>query len=487
MNAPAAETQIIDLTDRYLSVDDIPLAALARDEVRRQAWAVVRQREQLLADDHEFRLPLTIDALSTARHVNQAEEIYGEDSPEYLDMSAGLQLDCLRLVAEWHRKLRPEYFPKSRHFFDASTGDFYSHGLSIRQMTENALRPVANNPEEVARRVNEKVENETPTILKKIGGFALEQVGLRTISECTDKAITDYQSDIKNGQPHAGYDGYVPEIEKVMIRDIRLETDSGDRLEEQIGLPGIYINHFVIQETLRRQGVETGGMDKTALHGNQLLVQDDLITFVRLLDEVASEEWCVNIFMGEVVDANHPKPYQTIRQEAKARQAGLKDMAATAAVYIRDLEREGTSHRQAPAMVEKFVKALLLDECKKDIELTHQIFDQKTADGLKQVAHLEAIGQFEAAQELFTRVESAAPGGGSCGGGSCGLESISPLTDAGKDLAKLLKAESGDLLVKDKERACRKCNKKEVVYAYNKNKVNKYCQACQAFESKITK
>jgi len=242
----------ISTAQQYLSADSIAELAQSRDIVRQEAWAMVAYRDMQLANGQEMFVPLAVDAVSTAERVLQAEPT--EFYQEYL---AGLQLDCLRLVAEWYRKKRPEYFPTSRHFFDAETGDFYSHGLSIRQMTENALRPINDDPEEVARRVNERVENETPHILKKIGGFALEQVGIRTISECTDKAIQDYQEDIKVGNPHRGYSGYVPEIEKVMVRDMRFDTVTGDRLEEQIGLPGSYINHFVIQEALRRRGVSS--------------------------------------------------------------------------------------------------------------------------------------------------------------------------------------------------------------------------------------
>ena len=477
-----------EITQTYISVDSIPEAASLRQEVRDSAWAMVHQREQLLADGQEHLLPLTIDALSTAEQVNQAKATSGEDSADCQDKWAGLLLDCKRLVGEWRRKLRPEYFGLSRHFFDAPSNDFYSHGLSIRQMTENALRPIVGDPEEEGRRVNERVEQETPLILQKVGIVALAGVGIkvRTISECTNKAIQDYQSDIKNGRPHSGYGGYVPEIEKVMVRDRLLEAETNDILEEQVGLPGIYFTHYVIQEALRRRELETADMDKTALHGTQIIVQDDLIEFVQLLDEVASEVWCVNIFMGEVVEADHPKAYDEIRTEAQGRQDELEDMASTVAAYLLDLEQDDVDRRQAPAMVEEFVKVLLINECKKDIQLTVQIFDQKTAEGLAEVVHLESQGRYEEAQALQAAVQEYAPGGGYCSGGSCGLENVNLMTEAGKALAKKVKAEAGDTVVKDKVRAC-KCGKKQIVYAYNKNKVNKYCQACEAFESKVSK
>ncbi len=478
--AVAAKTLPVN---QYIAVDTLPEIASARQEVREHAWASVRLREQQIANNEA--VPLPIDALSTAEAVLEAEEKYGEDSLTYAERLAGLKLDCLRLVAEWHRKKRPEYFAPTRHFFDAETGDFYSHGLSIRQMTENALRPIAGNQEEVARRVNERVENETPHLIRKVGTIALNGIGVRTISECTDKAIADYRHDQAMGVAHRGYDGYVPEIEKVMIRDIRFDEVTEDRLEEQIGLPGIYINHFVIQEALRRRGVEARAMDKTELHGTQLLVQDDLVDFVALLDRVASEEWATNIFMGEVVEASHPKNYDTIRAEAGERQEKLKNMASTVAVFVLDLAADGVDRRRAPALVEDFVKKLLLDVAKKDKELATQIFDERTALDLQEVARLESIGLSQEAFKLMQQVEKTAPGGGYCSGGSCGLESVDPLSKEGQELKKQLKAEDGDTIVKDKERSC-KCGQKSIVYAYNKNKVNKYCENCSAFESKKT-
>lgn len=470
----------------YLSADEIPEVAAMRAAVRADAWETVRYREQQLESGRHEMLPLTVDALSTAEAVLESEQSYGKESSEYQEKLAGLELDCLRLVAEWYRKKRPEYFPSSRHFFDAETGDFYSHGLSIRQMTENALRPIQNDPEEVGRRVNERVENETPGIIRKVGGFALGQMGIRTISECTDKAIDDYQSDLAAGNPHRGYNGYVPEIEKVMIRDMRFDADSGDRLEEQIGLPGIYINHYVLQEALRRRGVETRGMNKTELHGTQLLVADDLIDFVKLLDAVASEEWRTTVFMGEEVPADFHRDYENIRYESQRRQEGLADMASKVAVFVMDLAADGFDRRQAPAKVEAFVKRLLLAEAKDDHELAAEIFDTLTADSLLEVAYLESIGNNKAAFELFEQVEQMAPGGGFCGAGSCGLEGVDTSSSEGQALKKALKADSGDTLVKDKERAC-KCGQKSIAYAYNKNKINKLCQSCGAFESKMTR
>jgi hypothetical protein len=135
---------------------------------------------------------------------------------------------------------------------------------------------------------------------------------------------------------------------------------------------------------------------------------------------------------------------------------------------------------------------MLIDVAKKDIQATNtsvlaeQMFDASTAKGLVEVAYLESQGFHEAAFRRLQQVEMAAPGGGFCGAGSCGLERVDASSDAGKDLMKKVDAKAGDTVLKDTERSC-KCGNKTIVYAFSKNKVNKYCESCGSFESKAGK
>lgn len=472
----------------------MPVAALspeigvALDELRSEAHSVIDERRHLIDAGRAGEVPLPIDALSTADSVLRARDKHGIDSEPYAERRQALVLDSVRLLKEWNRKLKPEYFGKLKHHFNQPEEEFYSHGLAVGQMTLNALRPIPESPEEEARRINERVEDRTPVIIQKLGGFALGTVGIRTISECTDAAIQAYDDDQAAGRPHAGYDGYVPEVEKLMIRDIRIDPDTGDRIQEQVGLVGKYsITHDVIQEALRRKGVNVDGLDKTALHGMQFLADDELKDFVKLLDEVASEEWCVPIFMGERVVKDHMRDYDTFWTEAEQRELDLTDLAEITASFIIDLADDPMfDRRKAPAHVEMFVKKLLLDRSKTDIDTARHAFGEKTAERILQHNILERAGLHEEAFTLMQEIEKSAPGGGYCSGGSCGLEGVDLNSQEGKELAKELKAESGDTIVKDKERAC-KCGKKEIVYAYSANKVNKLCTGCGSFESKKTK
>lgn len=472
--AAAAELGL-ETTTNYHFIDDIAELAQAREVVRQDAWALLHERKAQLASGDFAQLPLQIDALSTAKAVIESRDELGNGSAEHVERLTGLRLDCRRLLGEWYRKRTWEYFPPSRHYFDAQTGEFFSHGLSVRQMTENALTPQSDNPEEEARRVNERVEDETPRIIQKLGGFMLNGAGIRTISQCTDKAVADYELDIKSGTKHRGYDGYVPEIEKVMIRDITIDPNSGDRFEEQVGVSGRYFTPDIFQRALKQKGLAAGDLDKTQLHGAQILASDNIVEFLEHMDQVASEEWRVEIFMGEEVPADFIKDYSKIREQAARRQADLEKHTNLLADFIISLAENGTDPRKAPAIVENFVKKMLLNITKHDEKLAVQVFDENTANGLREVVYLESIGQSQRALERLLEVENLAPGGGFCGAGSCGLEGVEANSiDAITVKDKLGFGNSKDIL-KDTERKC-KCGSKSVYYDLKQAK--KGCTSC---------
>lgn len=482
MTVAVAET-IEQTTENYIFVDDIPEAYAERQIVRSAAEKLLEARRiESEQTGYEY---IPVDALSTAAGVLEAEQTFGQESEAYVQKWDALLLDCQRLVGEWYRKNTSEYFGPSRQVFNERKQEFFSNGWSIRQMTENALVPISEDSEEEQRRINERVEEATPHVVRSLGSLALGK-GIVTISECTDSAINSYEADMKTGKKHQGYRGYVPEIKKIMIRHIVLDSDSNDRFQTQVGLPGKYLDHETIQIALKERGVDASGMGKTELHGSQLLVDEDPMEFVKHLDKVASVEWCKSIFMGEEVPDDFVKDYEKFKREALERKESMKGWSQTVALFVLDLARENFDRKKAPEHVENFVKNMLLNIAKKDESVAVQMFDEKTADGLKQVAYLEAQGRYEEANQLWQKVEQEAPGGGSCGGGSCGLESVETGSKEDKELRKKLGASDGDTIVKDKERSC-KCGSKSIVYAYNENKVIKYCDACGAREKKISK
>lgn len=148
---------------------------------------------------------------STASGVLQAQRLYGAERDSQKWDVIAIANDSLESgIARTPQSI-------SNHedvFITLSTGTSL-HGWSIRQLTENALVPIAEDAEEEARRVNERVEEATPHIVRSLGSLALGK-GIITISQCTDSAISSFQTDMKLGRKHRGYRGYVPEIEKVM-------------------------------------------------------------------------------------------------------------------------------------------------------------------------------------------------------------------------------------------------------------------------------
>jgi hypothetical protein len=449
----------------YMPVDAIPELAAARLIGRREAYEVIEQNRQLLRDGNFEAVSIPVDALGTARRVAINRQLYGETSPEAAESFRGLELDSERLLAEGARKNTYEYFKPLRQVRNDKTGDYMSHGQSILIMTEKALTPVAE-PEELDRRINEYIEEVT---YKTIGGLALsEAVTVRTISECTDWAIKSLELNPKNS-----HGGYVPEIEKFMIRDVKFDSITRDRYEEQMGLSGKYITHEVITETLKRRGLKGDMSSKTKLQGTQMLVDDGLIEFVADLDRVASELHGQEIYLGEVLAAEQIRDYSRVCQEAEIRQHKLAPKPKELAEFIMGLELANTDEWLALGLVEARVKTILFDMVRVDHSLAAIVFDKATERGLQEVAYLQSIGQNSEAQSLLSKVENQAPAPGYCGAGSCGLESIGLGSDEAKKMKELGLDSQGAL--KDTERSC-PCGQKKVVYDLKSGK--KGCLAC---------
>lgn len=467
----------------YTSIDNYSEIAQARLQGRREAYEIKELNRQTLLDGDFDQIPIDIDALGTARRVAESEFIYGKYSPERQQRFGGLVLDCKRLYAEAARVNTYEYFPKLIITFEEETEEYYSHGESVMKMTEGGLSPVAK-PEEGDRRINERVEEVTYKTIRQLGKLSIDEsvvvepVKLRTISECADWAIEAYEADQKRtpNRPRSGYGGYAPQIKKFMVRDVDIDPNDKDRTEEQIGLSGEYITHDVITEALSRGGLTKGVATKTELQGNQLEVDDDLIDFVALLDSVASEHSGHEIYMGEVLPEGAERDYEHIREQAIERQNSLDDKAFELAEFVMALEAADTDRWAATGLVEAEVKRVLLGMAYQNNSIAVDMFDKATEQGLREVAYLQSIGQMTQAEAMYAEVAAKAPSPGYCGAGSCGLEAINPGSKEAKLMEKM-GLKSSDAL-KDKERSCRECSKKSVVYDLKTKQ--KGCTSCSA-------
>jgi hypothetical protein len=470
-----------ETTPPYLAVDDSFFLAGIRNAARRDALDIIEQRREHLRQADYEAVPLPVDAVGSARAVIEARLLFGYDSELANEKLLGLKLDCQRLLAEAARKNTYEYFPPLRQDFDTDKQEYVSHGFSILDMTKAGLTPIAE-PEELERRINERVEEVT---YLAIGRLALgermvvspeEQVKatkvrrIRTISECPDWAIEAYRKDSKGG-----YGGYVPEIEKRMIRDVVFDPITGARYEEQVGLSGMKIKRADIIDALAKQGIELASdISKTELHGIQFEVTDSLFSFVEALDKTAGVRTGENIFMGETVA--QACDYSAIPAAAEGRQAALESHASQLAETLLVFAANGTDRWLATNLVGAKVKEILFSVARQDVSQAALMFNQATAQGLKEVYSLQQTGDLAGAQNRLNQVKASAPAPSYCGAGSCGLENLSVTGDQASKMKEMGLESKGSL--KDTARRCPRCSKKDIVYDMKNKK--KACTGCKS-------
>lgn len=460
----------------FISADAIPELSFVRRRAAQQADEILESNREHLRQGEYEAVPLPIDVLGTARRVLAIEK--GQE--QYQEAYKGLVLDCQRLFAEVFRKNSWEYFLPVVQEYDVEQQVFMSHGQSLLEIVKGGLSPLTE-PDEQERRKNEYIEEQTYTAVAKL---ALEQtVSVVTISECTEWATEAYEHDKTAGDAKTGrygYGGYVPEIQKLMIRNTIFPAESDNRIEEQVGLPGTYITHEVIQTALELIGLyDAATMDRTKVHGTQVLHNKGIFDFVALLDALASDASGKRIYLGEAVsdDTEIDYSHEYLHQIASNRQKQLVGHSEDLAGYLLELELNNTDRWAAEKIMENFIKERMFGEARKDSQKAAEMFDAATAQGYMQVDLLRASGQFEAATQLQQTVEAAAPAPSYCGAGSCGLESLSLLTAEAATAQKLgLKADAKNGLLIDTERKC-PCGKKSIVYD---SRGNKACTSCKS-------
>jgi len=439
-------------TSTYHLASSIPELAFEREVAQERARATMHARErQMLYEDKPMQ---PVDALSSGHRVLAAE------SPELRkELYGGLVFDCKRLFGEWRSTNIAEYFEPIEHEWDEATEAFFLNGRSTSAATESGLIPTVHH-EENEYRINDYVEEETMRLIRGFGGAALAGTVLRTHQPCADWAIDVY----KNGGKNFG--GYVPWIEKRIFRDMKIDPKTGNRSQEQVNLPADYLTDDIIEIALLERNIDTTNMTKNEKHAAGILADDSLMDFVAHLDQVASREWCAEIFMGEVVNDGTVKDYEVFKQQAIERQRELDVHAEMTADFILDLCRDNTDGMKALELVENFVKHILIAKSQHQPEIAVEIFDEKTAIGLQEVdmlLRLNTEASLREAEIRLTQVIQQAPGGGYCGAGSCDLVRAR-LTGDEADKIKKLGFDPKDTLVDKSDRTCKKCGSKTVVY-----------------------
>ena len=394
-----------------------------------------------------------VDAIGSARRLIAAEA----DSVEQGELAEYLASDSQRYVGEVMRAKTWEYFPPLRHEWDDQAG-LMTFGVPNQEITANGLSPLAPE-EEVARRKNEYIENETHRGVAESG--LGETHWCLTISMCTYDDI----------------EGYDRNAQKMMLRGMHFEIDENGKCSgaysEQIALKGHIFDDAFMNRMLQDMGVIDGNevLDRTAIHNTQILLAKDtfsnVIDFVSYMDDMAGE----GVFLGE--RSGEQIEYSDIPLVAAERQAFGADLAQKVSNKAIALAKDGIDPDLARVRLHAFVDAEAHKLCQQYPELSRDMFDEKTGHGYKEALILEVNGDGSAAANMREDVEANAPSVVACGNGSCGLETAK--ADIGLEVRSMgiLQLENGGYL-QDKERPCRNCRAKRIVYGRN----GSVCMGC---------
>lgn len=451
------------------------------DQAYQRADTILETNRRLLVAGEYDAVPLDVDALGTAEKVNLVKQEFGEDSVEYQVKLQALFTDCDRKLDEAETKNTHRYFAPVTYTYNPVQDEVFADGLSYDAMVVSGLTPVAE-PEERYRRRHDFAKSEVQKAIIKRPDC--DRVAVLQTSFCPDYALASLERN-----PKGSHGGYAPEVSKIMVNFDTFDPATGHIFHEQVAIPGKpYIDEEIVIEAYQIIGlVEAGDTpDKTDIYGIQGLVDRGMYTealdFVALLDELAGRKHGVSLFMGEVVDEDHPKDYQALKQQAEQDRRLRQQRTRELVDYTLELETTGVDHAFGTVMQNKYIKDMLLREAEANPEVAIRAFDHQTAVGFYEAQALKSAGRYQEAEELLEETRINAPAAGGCGADSCGLEN--PDDDSLETrLAKIqLNIRDGDELLKDKIRKC-KCGG-TIYYSNNSGQKSykKYCNGCGALE-----
>jgi ribosomal protein S27AE len=466
----------VDAERLSLSADELPWLKGVREAAQAEADRIMELRYEDLYAGRFESIPLDVDGINTASKVSAVAEAFGTGSQEHDIAKQALITDYSRKWAEATRKNTYEYFGVDEQIYDAETDMLFADGFSVDEMVVNGLTPVAVEEERELRKNDFILHSAKKALLQSPDA---DHVAVAHIAPCPDWAIDSYKN-----KPKSAHGGYAPEIEKLMIHLEWFDPAETKIYHEQIGVSGIYITDKVINRSLRELGVAGGSLGKTEIHGTQALVPrekfNSAFTLLAMLDQLASEESGQNIFMGEVVAPEHTKDYNAVMAKAALRRKEQTQMGVELAEFVEGLDKRGLDHGHATVLIENYIQDRLLEMSEHDPELARQAFDERTAQGFNRVRQLEEQGRHYEAAQLRQQTRLEAPPASSCGAGSCGLDKVEKSFES--TLKKLLDVKGDEKTLKDNERACKNCGKKEIYYAFNERTVKKGCGSCGIVE-----
>lgn len=455
----------------WKSADDVPVLRTAREKCDTDSERLLAERQQLLRERKFGQVPYAFNVLATATKLLQAEQEHGKDSEQYRLLHQGFYLDSKRHRDEARRRLTWEYFGPVEQQLDLTADSYIYGGYRLREVVDNGLSPVGSEEVGIEALVANRREEHTSLLIGKLSRLALEAevapaepITMITVSQIDTSPQT-------------------------MIWGVSFDPVRNVRHQEQIGFTKQFITNKMIVKAYQRK--EIIAADAQLTEKEMLDIQaintlgEGVLDFMKLLDEIASEDSGKNIFMGEEVADDFAKDYSTIPAEAAERQAKNEEEVDALMAEVIRLARADTDGWLANKMIDDFMTNMLLKTVENDPQTAYHIFGLDTALVIEESMRQRSMGNVETANLLLDRARAIAPLATVCTGGSCGIEEINRYSAEGQDLAKKLKAGPGDKLVKDKVRTC-VCGSRNIAYAYNSRRVNKYCRDCNRFESKTS-
>jgi imidazoleglycerol phosphate dehydratase HisB len=487
---------------------NIPALKTIGEHAKAETDALFEQRMQTVREGETTSVPLDVDPLTAGNQAVEAKRRYGEDSHQYREKRDGLRTNSRRFLGEAIGTYGASYFEALEHVFDEGVDDYVAFGTATSDITRNGITPLAQ-AYEVPRRSLEHVET---MINRSVGQMAMrlsgvyvedidswsqepiqaielpaelqaaESISSIVISELPKEVKERYLEDKAKGIQRA-YAGYCPQDDKFMIRSTRYSKDGTSRGVEQLALSGKHITHEVIRGFWVRQDVlsleQAAGVSQDEAHGVVMLAAKDMgvLEVGKALDDIASEMSGENIFLGEVVPADHPKDYDAVPAEAISKRKQLEEAAEKLSDYVEQMVEDGVDRFVANGYYEVHAKSLMFAAVKHDVEMVAQTFGDATAHAVQASIELRVQGDHMGAAILERLAESKAPPLETCGAGSCGLVAVSTSTTEGAAAAaKGLKAEGGQLLkLPGKKCDMPKCKGKGLLFDKHGGKV---CLSC---------
>jgi hypothetical protein len=358
--------------------------------------------------------------------------------------------------------------PEPRCYLQSADGTLHDGGYEIGSMFYNALSPL-NGEVELERRIYEAANFR-----------AIEQAG--RIEELAKNAAF---VEISMRNTERGASGYVEEIDKLQIRYSKfVDTPRGRELVMQpMYLDGRLFDEHFMNGFLESLGVSTQGgkLDRTEILSKPIMVDAsqirDVVDFVAIMDEAASEWHGKDIFVGEVVEQNTAKNYSGLAAISKQRYAMIEDAVTHIDAEALKMARQGAEPAEASVMLDALQKRVALQICRTNPGVASIAFDSTTEQLLMQANVLEAEGRQSEADSMFDLAVEVAPDLRGCGA-ACSIREAN-LDERVKAMRSGLK--EYDLSGKfyfDGEANCPACGRKGILRGGNGAVcANKQCQS----------